>query len=245
MKSKLLWILWLTVLIVAFSAAYADENKNQIRFMGMDWYITVEEFENNLAEKGIDFKLNDVTSRNETDNTWSCFLEGIVYDEEKGSQQLRFKTVSNSYEPARWSQELTNVAGYDVSYIRAEFAPSVIDPYSGDPYKFMRATYTIYGKTNNVSEAKIYDDLKRKLTVLYGNPVKEEPKIFYDNMAYWVSDDNTGIKLGYWDGHWVNLEYGVTNDREYFEELFSKTRQKKEREEDVKLDLNYENYDGL
>lgn len=73
------------------------------------------------------------------------------------------------------------MAGYEVSYIHAVFAPSIIDTYSGAPYKLMRADYTIYGvRENGVSEAKIYDDLKRKLTVLYGDAAKEETEIFND-----------------------------------------------------------------
>ena len=248
MRRKLVWILWLIVLIVALSGASAEEGKRKMNFMGMDWYITVDEFENNLAEKGIDFKLGELVSKNETTDFWACFMGGVVYDNDGGktSQNIRFVYVRNDYKSARLGKVLTKVAGYEVSYIHAVFAPSIIDSYSGAPYKLMQAGYTIYGElTNGVSEAKIYDDLKRKLTVLYGNAVKEESEIFYDKVAYWISDDNTGIKLQYDDGHCVKLEYGVTNDKEYFEELFSKARQKKEREEDIKIDLNYENYDGL
>lgn len=213
-----------------------------IRFMDMDWRITKEEFEATLTEKGLKFK-ESVTSDLKTEIYWRTFLGDGVYNKD-GDNYEDFPYYKASYESASFAT-LTKVAGYEVSSIDANFAPSLSKSSLGRPYILMNAAYHINGyqfKKLSTTIDDAYADLYSKLSKLYGTPVRENEDSFTAADALWLSTDKSAVRLSLTkmgSTSWIEIEYGDTGDEEYFTELFEKIHGNKPT-------LNNSNdYDGL
>ena len=221
-------------------------DKQTIKFMDMDWYITIEEFEEAMTKQGIKYKESSTSSGAKFDDIWRTFLGDYIYDTEgKGSDKIEFVYYENSYESVNLAP-LTKVAGYKVSYIKAKFAPTELKSYSGDPYRLMSAEYTIYGSSNDCAGSDIYSDLENKLLQLYGPKTRENEDKYASKDSIWIAEDKTAVRITLNSrGTAVTVEYGVTDDDEYFAQLFEKARQQQQKKQKEKVEENTENYDGL
>ena len=140
---------------------------------------------------------------------------------------------------------MTKVAGYDVSTIEANFAPSLSGSSLGRPYILMNAAYHINGyqfKKLSTTIDDAYSDLYAKLSKLYGTPVKENVDSFTAADALWLSTDRSAVRLSLTkmgSTSWIEIEYGDVGDEEYLMGLFEKIH-------GSKPTLNNSNdYDGL
>ncbi len=221
-------------------------DKQTIKFMDMNWYITKKEFEDEMTKQGIKFKESSISSGAQFDDIWRSFLGDYIYDTVgKGSDKIEFVYYENSYESVNLAP-LTKVAGYKVSYIKAKFAPTTLKSYSGDPYRLMSAEYTIYGSRNDCAASDIYHDLENKLIQLYGHKSLENENKYASKDSTWIAEDKTAVRITLDNRETtVKVEYGVTDDDEYFARLFEKARQQQQEKQKEKIEENTDNYDGL
>ncbi len=219
--------------------ASTDEH---IKFMDMDWRITKEEFEAALTDKGLKFK-ESITSKLQTEISWRTFLGDLIFNKD-GDDYEDIPYYKASYESANFAT-LVKVAGYEVSSIDANFAPSLSKSSLGRPYILMNATYSINGyqfKKLSTTIDDAYADLYSKLSNLYGTPVRENEDSFSTADALWLSSDKTAVRLTltkHGSTSWIDIEYGDTGDEEYLLGLFEKIHGSK-----PTLN-NSEDYDGL
>lgn len=223
-------------------------NQQMIRFMGVDWYITKEEFDSVLETRGIDFNKIAALPR-QSFSHWISFSEmpfrynntDIDYKDYLSYYESRYKS-NNKDNP------ITTVAGYDVYEFTAKFVPSISGNKIGEPYRLLRAEYEIEEKgiPDNLSLRDVYADLSDKLIKLYGSPYKKGgSKLgFIEDYVCWLAEDGTAISMERHDTgilEYITIEYGVADDVVYINQLYDIIRQTKQ----STINQNSENYEGL
>lgn len=229
MKRTIAFVLMVVMIAVLSCSALADE----ITFRNIPWGCTAAEF---LKEMKVDLRVID-SSRLEYWSKWN-------FSGWSSSQITEYETGFHLYE---WGEDDINlkVAGYNVLEIEAHFIYSETEDGHLDRNtnagRFQKVSYTF--KFEDVESA--YQDLKEKLTKVYGEGSVENESSFL-----WTGDNNTQVRL-VWsndpnnDYHFISIRYGkadMDEDLAHVDELARK--EQVEAEQQNRLD-NTDNTDGL
>lgn len=257
MKRVLSVVLVSILLSCSFSFVSGESKPSyNIRFLGMDWWITETEFEEALFSKGFNIT-KDYSRPNE--DYWFRFAGqpvDVYYVDGKSLPdipRLKKNYKPNAVNGSTLHQSICKVAGYDVSSIDARFLPSydMNRLVLGNPYRLARVQYSIdaYDLPKDITIYDAFYDLKAKLTSLYGEPTyfSDKPEGGYSGtmrLAYWVSSDGTGVSLEVYHltymADYIHIEYAV-DDGEYVRDIHRILIKQKQQ----KIEDNSHNTEGL
>lgn len=130
-------------------------------------------------------------------------------------------------------REKADVAGYDLSYVRLTLLYTVDDGTimkDTENIKFVRAMYYL----NALNKDEAYEDLKAKLSALYGEGVEES--VTAGIATTWTADDGSYVQLenGYFA---VEINYGIKG--EVYESWLSEVLDEQKRQETENAEGNY------
>lgn len=141
--------------------------------------------------------------------------------------------LDNAAEMILDPREKADVAGYDLSYVRLTLLYTVADGTimkNPENIKFVRAMY--YLRPINQDEA--YEDLKSKLSALYGEGV-EESMSWGGTKTTWSAEDGTYVDLQNSLG--LSINYGIKG--EIFDSWLSQISTEQKRQETENAEGNY------
>ena len=256
MKKIIISIAIIMLMMPLVNALAENSTKPEtIKFMGLDWLITPEQFENTLTEKEIKYR-TEYSSTGEQTDYWFPFV-GMGYGiYEHNNYKIPYYTATY-YPPKKANGDvlgtyITTVAGYKVDYITTQYGPSysIEQLKVGKPYRLMRAKYNIssYDLPKKVAAVDAYEDLKAKLTSVYGEPTYQTDKKDgnYLRLSYWYAEDGTGVALdifyiSLWNICSIEIQYGIADDRNYINDILGIYETQKQQT----IDSNLQNTDGL
>lgn len=226
------------------TAEYAATTDKRIFFSNIPWNITVSDFNNSLDSIGMQYRSTYTeygNIRNSLSSSSTSFGDGDV-----------IPIISSKYVPTckYWIQpenvysDLCKVAGHSVSWIYASFY---------DQYPTRLYEIDIHIASSKLLSAKEqYDDLKGKLTELYGEPYSyfEENLSTAQDCSVWIGSDGTAVYLKCYhfkerDSESTILCYGLQTSGDTFvlieEQAISETEQRK----NDAMDSIADDYSGL
>ena len=201
-----------------------SKEQSKIKFFNIDWNITKEDFDKALTEKGIKY----TCSQNYVPfETWSRF-DGIPYSANPYSIEIPNKTYTykSTSNTDYHTYPLVKIAGYEVNQINAKFKASYsIEAHTiGEPLLLSRAEYSYFVIPSQLTVQDVFDDLKSKLTSLYGDPTGEENNrnSYFIKRVWWYAEDGTGVSLRLTSDlitESISIEYGLADETEYFKDI--------------------------
>lgn len=217
-------ILLVLLSIISYSFAEAPEQAETIKFSGLDWFITRDEFEVFMKSNDMQFQVVEYEDKHPRKGIWEPFY-GKSYDMYNSTKPIDYFYTNYS---KGGDNILTRVAGYATRSIQAYFLPtySLENLTVGEPYRLVRATYVadnlgdLQKKFNGLTLEEVYYDLKGKITSLYGEPYADldNGDGTYKKVVVWYAKDGTGIVMGL--KGFLYLTYGIADDAKYINELY-------------------------
>ena len=226
------------------ATGYEATTDKGILFSNIPWNITVSDFNNNLDAIGIKFRSTYTeygNARYSISLSSTAFGDGTV-----------IPIISSKYVPTReyWIQpenvysNLCEVAGHSVSWMYASF-------YNQYPTSLYEIDIHI-ASSKLISEAEQYNDLKRKLTALYGDPHSyfDENLSGTTNCSVWIGSDDTAVYLKHYqfkesNSESVILSYGLQTSGDTFLRIEEQAIIKSEQRKNDALDSIADDYSGL
>ena len=158
-------ILLVLLSIITYAFAETPEQAETIKFAGLDWFITRDEFQAYMKDNGMKYQIVDYKYKKPRKGYWKPFY-GKSYDMYSSDEMIDYFYTQYS---KGGDNILTRVAGYAMNAIYATFLPtySLEKLTVGEPYKLVRATYVTHGflsdadkMYNGLTIEEVYYDLK-------------------------------------------------------------------------------------
>lgn len=231
----------LFILCMSTASAYDQievepTTEQEIKFLGMSWNITAEQFQEELQKQisGITFDVEEYPSKSKSMSYSDRQLIPLVASSTLKTVKLIAKNLAVS------------VAGLRVNEIRATF-------YGDDTYSLYEATFKFDIKSiKDMSSDEIYEDLRTKLTNLYGEPYELTGAGHSGSVSYkhciWVGDNNTAAILDMYDAFnykGIELSYGSIESYYIFSEHEEAEQKAKDKEHQDLLDSISQKTNGL
>ncbi len=198
------------LLVLCYTYHSKAETEKEIEFSGIPWGISITEVNNRLVEMGYSKDEADDTSLHTWPYHWQSDYRHTVKD--------TGLSLSTSY----WGDDTHKIAGYTVNWTTMlayyDFDDTMVNR---EPSKSHFCQAIIEFDIDFELVDRAYDDLKTKLTKLYGEPkqniVDDEAKAFE-----WYGANNTVVRLEQTNGKdykHIYLIYGITSIDEILSEL--------------------------
>lgn len=221
------------VLLLPFFAFTETTNEKPIRFRGLEWYITKREAEATLIAEGADKALLSSS-------------EGDIY-RLSAIDYLRTTMGSDRVDDGGFKELYRglNVAGYKPDVYACYYyhiEDGIIDR-NEDKAVFYFGWYEFdYGEFSDY--IAVFDDLKAKLSSLYGEPETKEDK--YHIIATWVDKDGNTLQLLTNDKYeYISLGYIASGSDERLDAVQVALDAEKAAIEAAEREKNKNNTDGL
>lgn len=203
---RIILMLFAVLLVLSIINVAVPENAKEILFRGIPWGSTYNETVSALlSDWGVRFREGEIITprriRSLINNSWSDY-----YDNECGC-----------YTYLATGSEIKQVAGYNVENVKLYFAFAPNDQGEIDQLpentSFFLGQYTIKPKDLYA----VYEDLKQKISSLYGKPAKERSDgfIIHYKYCYWYGANDTMVVIvtdDNWDSIYINYVWNHGDD---------------------------------
>ena len=200
---KVMAIISILMIVAMMCSAFAGSD-NQITFRGVEWYSTLAEVKDVLDWKGYEIAGDDLIAMCDIDYNWDYSFS----DNDNKIDCIGFCLYYNGD---------LDVAGYNcwayLSFIYPIENDSSVK--NEDEAQLYMAKYTTDGYSDYQS---VYNDLKTKLTGLYGEG--ENRDIRYSNeCTYWVDSEGNELVLSMGSLNSVEISYAASGHRERLKQM--------------------------
>lgn len=251
MKNTLRVLCLLLALSICFCAlaeppvAFEPTIDKNISFNDIPWNITEGEFKRHLEELCSDFK-STYTDYGDISSSYSS--SSASYGDGKIIPRFFSKTVrTREYDfdsKSLSSSTMCKVAGHSAGFINAKF-------YYTLPSSLYEIKITIL-EDKLLTEKEQYEDLQKKLTVLYGNPYEysEEYGKDFTDCSVWLSSNGTAVYLKYNYYYSMCFEsvilcYGLRTSYDTLKEMEDQSTAEQEKKKEDALGDIADDYSGL
>ena len=253
--SKRIAVAILVFLISGSACVFAYDQ--EIRYQGLEWGASVSEVNAALSKVGLKKTDEKSTQLPEYWLYYSDPYDWFLYDWSSSYWDTDGYEMSYS----RYKTSMQSIAGHSLENWTASFSKG-----NGDDWKFYMIVFSLYFDTLSADKECLgaYEDLKTKLTNLYGEGTSnenfktlksDESGFTYEYYTEWKGANNTGIHLEftiyinkrstvYSRNINVKLIYGKTDDQLLKDAYELKIKKQQEEEARAKEELS-NNYSGL
>ncbi len=166
-------------------------------------------------------------------NISDSILQFSGFETPRRSEIYIASELKNAAEILLYPRDKTDVAGYDLSYIQMTFLYTVVNGTiikDKDNVRLIRAMYYL----NALNKNEAYEDLKVKLSTLYGEGIEES--VTAGVATTWSADDGSYVQLenGYFA---VQINYDIKG--EIYDSWHSEILEEQKRQESENIEGNF------